>query len=652
MDNSKTSYKVHTTFDKNGNSAENSASSASEDHFHASVNTASDSNDFKSVEDFSGLRSLKNLCLSDLKIGADNFLKLPDDTDWYPFGETWYAFGRSVGLGGGDLESHRKMIEKLYEHIQYLYEFSQEVENKIKKQANNYYKNFDGSLLNRDDEEKKKRLQEELDENKPTSFLSKTNKQIALYSDELRQHEKREWENIKNKLEGIDRQIQLGHEKFVAKLNKERRNITIEIIGEHKENAKKGLQAINRFSEKLSEVEDSLLTEKDPPKLDELTTLLENLQNVRGLVQLWQSDSISLIKQHIRSVDEIVDEVVKFNEEGTSKRRDRLTNTIKETKDILIPKSRFYLIVLLIGMFFSATGELAIMNEFTGKILGIGTLSDQIEIIFQNIKTWNNPNPDGGSAFQDYSNIDGKNLPSNILKFFFLFSLSGLPFVLSFVTKAVLDLLKDEKGKIFFFIVVAVFGAIYILSVAFISTLDKLGDATELKEIKNLENLLGDLRKIKNIFMMPLIASLSLSLVMLGGWLLHQFLKGYESFKQLTGKSFWSFGKNRSLQLEEKIDRLKQERSSKIKELEEIESRIANRQIENEKLKQLFVALNEDKTIQEIDVGTAKETAIEAFKAGYEHGHKSRKTSLLTRIWQSLVRIFNYIKTVFSSRRA
>jgi flagellar biosynthesis protein FliQ len=427
----------------------------------------------------------------------------------------------------------------------------------------------------------------------------------------------------------------LDHEHFVVK-----------IIGEHEENTKKALQAINRFSERLNEigesllkvgeflskVGESLLTERDTSKVNEFITLIENLSKVKDHIQSWQTSSISLILQHIKSIDEIIDKVIHSNEERTLKRRNRIRDAIKNTKNSLIPKSRLYLIVLLIGMFFTATGELAIMNEFTGKILNVGSLSYQIEKIFQNRGVEKNLNSETGSAFQAPSNIDEENLSPNILNFFFLFCLSGLPFVLSFVTKAALDLrtedLKKRTPKLIFCIAAGIVGVIYILSVAAITSLQQ-----------------------ETWYMIPLIFSLSMSFVLIGGWLLHQFLQGYENFKQITGRYFNPFRRSRFSKMEEKIKHLRKEQSTKKEELEKIEKQIIDRRIENEKMKQLFGALDQNNTIHKVDIDTAREAAKESFTAGYELGRNSRKTCLLRRIWQHVVRIFNNIKVFINFRR-
>jgi hypothetical protein len=260
--------------------------------------------------------------------------------------------------------------------------------------------------------------------------------------------------------------------------------------------------------------------------------------------------------------------------------------TVPEAEDSQKPKNWFYLIALFVGFIVATSAEVAIMNRYTGDILGVGTI------------------PDKFSDFLDLFLQDRGDplIWGTLLDLLFLIPFSLIPYALSFLIKFCFDRYGDRAKKPFLYIALPMV-ILYIFSVALTTVITS--DTTASTDF-----LLGD--GSRGVAAMSwahglVLVCISLSMLLVGGWLLYHFFREFENLRRVNAN------KSEARQAQEEITQLQDQLAGVTTQIDQKEQKIDE---QNRILQSLEGG---------IDIIEAKKNeAIEAFKVGYEHGRREK----------------------------
>lgn len=525
------------------------------------------------------------------------FERLLEELKNQPDKSVFFSYGKDVGLNNCDIQVHTNNINNQFVALGEIYRYIQELEKSIYKQKSNYYKSFDIELS---EEERTllENLRKDLDITNPSSFISRKSKEIDDCDQSLKALETQEWfsekevfnENIKRIWreynEYLDHIQGKLHQHFLAQC-------------EHLEQALTITQnSLNRLLEIRAKIESDILQQADAGNMEKLEEQKATIETLIGSNQKQKSSLIASLKEENEQIGSFYNDEIRRKRTFTENWSNDIQSTLKSITTNSIPKSRLYLFLLALAFFLSITVELAIMNTFTGDIIGVGTLGEKMKTISNFVNAQQSENP-----FVKTNNITAWMKASEILECLFLISFFSIPFLLSFVTKLWFDLKETQENprRRRFFYVAAFVSLLYLLalSVAVVT--------------------LSENQRISGRWQFGfLLFFISLSVLLLSGYLLHSFLQGYENYKHTTKESFWRWGKSYRSNIMTQISQINADIDSKKTNYRNMTQQIASEKRSNHKEHLKFASLVIDQPILNIDV--VKDAVITAIRAGYDIG--------------------------------
>lgn len=515
--------------------------------------------------------------LEDCRIALDRLIKLET--------RDWHSVGRSRGLKSAGVDSLRDMIDQYFGHAAKVSTAVEESERKFwAKWLGSHEKRLSEEIWA--EEESRRRLQADLNENNPSSAVGKLKKEIEECRDEMR---RLKWEDPTAGLARSQREIKELHAGLLRRLNEESGAIVTALLQRVRTEIDTCQKAEHDFRERLALLERRLIEEEDENAREVLRSRLQALREDFAATAAMRRDVRTSIQDDLQIIEEIGARVRTAKENvATEMARDEnvVSSAILGLKSRPVAKSPLYLGMLFIAILAAGSADVAIMNEYTGKILGLGTLYEAVVDI--------------GAAKDVWHRL------SAVMKLCFVGAFALLPFVLSFGTKMVLDLeTEGVKWRRGIWLGIAASGFGYVASVAWSAAFGQGG------EVPSGWVLGGSLLCI------------SVSVILLGGWLLHHFFAEFENFRRIKREDE---ARTTALQEnEERIATLELVMKSKRGELEGVERIIAQGKMTSEGEKSCIEGI--------VAMGGGESTAVakaaaEAAKAalagGYEEGAKIR----------------------------
>ncbi len=515
----------------------------------------------------------------------------------------WYEQGTIIGLNKCDIQIQKEQVRAEYDKIGSISNSMLNVQKSIIKQNSMFFKKIDVDLLTEYQVDEKRKLISDLDESDSESFISKKRNDINKYKQELEDLDKREWNNLKDQLYVKTQKVWNDHDSYITNLLKKKQDDFLCLLAYLEQKDKMIQQAISALLESLLNIEGEIASLTDINQIEQFTNKRNVIYSIIDDHRSQRRSLISSVTEEAEKLENIYSVEISHSIKLTKNHSGNLLEAISKIPENPTPKSRIYLLILFLGFLFAATAEIAIMNKFTGEVMKIGTIYDKLEEISDNSSL-------NLTEFETpiENEVDNNNwsFVGNLVELLFLFTFSTIPFLLSFVTKLWFDLRNslDDSKKYFFYAAASVL-VIYIVFLS-ISTVKQKEETWEFG---------------------VLLASISMSLVLVSGYLLHIFIKGYENFKQATKQNIFSLKTSYSSTLEKRISKLSDTIETKNNDLNNINKEISNTKANIHLNSEKFASL--ESGIPDFDIGSLKESAIKSLEAGHEFGLKTRGKGLV-----------------------